>query len=239
MFSLNCGWINRWVNNWEVGDLRRHRTPRWPMPCIASHTIVPRHIGTTDVKFVISKYFQYSRLLSMSRAPWRTVLLVPSARWWDNIANWMEIMMASLNASIFRVTGHLCGEFTGPRWNPRTKASDAELWCTLMFPLICAWMNCWVNNRQPDDLRRHRAHYDVTVMVEDAGYSTPITRQGHWLWFALVWCVLIFSRCMGWASMQLLNEIYLFSYNSLGPKESYQLSLGWQYARHTLCNTAV
>ena len=30
---------------------------------------------------------------------------------------------------IFRVTGHLCGEFTGHRWMPCTKASDAELWC--------------------------------------------------------------------------------------------------------------
>ena len=29
------------------------------------------------------------------------------------------------------VTGPLCGEFTGPRWIPRTKASDAELWCFL------------------------------------------------------------------------------------------------------------
>ena len=29
----------------------------------------------------------------------------------------------------FRVTGHLCGEFTGPRWISHTKASDAELWC--------------------------------------------------------------------------------------------------------------
>ena len=27
---------------------------------------------------------------------------------------------------IFRVTGHLCGEFTGHRWIPRTKAGDAE-----------------------------------------------------------------------------------------------------------------
>ena len=25
MFSLNCAWINRWVNNREAGDLRRHR----------------------------------------------------------------------------------------------------------------------------------------------------------------------------------------------------------------------
>ena len=32
---------------------------------------------------------------------------------------------------VFRVTGPLCGEFTGPRWIPRTKASDAELWCFL------------------------------------------------------------------------------------------------------------
>ena len=31
----------------------------------------------------------------------------------------------------FRVTGHSCGEFIGRRWIPRTKASDAELWCFL------------------------------------------------------------------------------------------------------------
>ena len=30
--------------------------------------------------------------------------------------------------SIFRVTGPLCEEFTGRRWIPLTKASDAELW---------------------------------------------------------------------------------------------------------------
>ena len=35
--------------------------------------------------------------------------------------------MTSSNGNIFRVTGHLCGEFTGDRWIPRTKASDAEL----------------------------------------------------------------------------------------------------------------
>ena len=41
------------------------------------------------------------------------------------------IMMTSSNGNIFRVTGHLCGEFTGPRWISHTKASDAELWCFL------------------------------------------------------------------------------------------------------------
>ena len=37
-------------------------------------------------------------------------------------------MMASSNGNIFRVTVPLCGEFTGLRWIPRTKASDTELW---------------------------------------------------------------------------------------------------------------
>ena len=34
----------------------------------------------------------------------------------------------------------------------------------LMFSLICARINGWVNNREAGDLRLHRAHYDVTVM---------------------------------------------------------------------------
>ena len=33
-------------------------------------------------------------------------------------------MTTSSNGNIFCVTGNLCGEFTGPRWIPRTKASD-------------------------------------------------------------------------------------------------------------------
>ena len=34
----------------------------------------------------------------------------------------------------------------------------------LMFSLIYAWINDWVNNREAGDLRRHRGHYDVNVM---------------------------------------------------------------------------
>ena len=39
---------------------------------------------------------------------------------------------------IFRVTDPFCGEFTGHRWIPLTKANDAELWC---FSLIGARIN--------------------------------------------------------------------------------------------------
>ena len=34
----------------------------------------------------------------------------------------------------------------------------------LMFSLICAWINGWVNNRETGGLRRHHVHYDVTLM---------------------------------------------------------------------------
>ena len=40
-------------------------------------------------------------------------------------------MMTSSNENIFRVTGPLCGQFTGHRWITLTKASDTELCCFL------------------------------------------------------------------------------------------------------------
>ena len=67
--------------------------------------------------------------------------------------------MTSSNGNIFRVTGHLCREFTGYRSIPITKANVTE------FSLIFAWINGWVNNREAGDLRRHRAHYDVIVIT--------------------------------------------------------------------------
>ena len=39
--------------------------------------------------------------------------------------------MTSLNGNIFHVIGHLCGEFTGYRWIPCTKASDADVFFDL------------------------------------------------------------------------------------------------------------
>ena len=74
---------------------------------------------------------------------------------------WKTAMMTSSNENIFRVTGLLCGEFSGHQWIPCTGASDAEL----MFSLICVWINSWVNNREAGDLKRHRAQYDVIVML--------------------------------------------------------------------------
>ena len=44
----------------------------------------------------------------------------------------------------------------------------------LMFSLICDWINGWINNREAGDLRCHRAHYDVIVMMNHT--------WGEWGW---------------------------------------------------------
>ena len=69
-------------------------------------------------------------------------------------------MMTSSNGSIFRVTGHLCGN------SPVTSEFPTQRpWRgALMFSLICASRNGWVSNRKAGDLKHHRAHYDVIVM---------------------------------------------------------------------------
>ena len=61
--------------------------------------------------------------------------------------------MMTSNGNIFRVTGPLWGEFTGREWRE-----------ALVFSFICTWTNYWANSQDASDLRRHRAHADVTVM---------------------------------------------------------------------------
>ena len=68
--------------------------------------------------------------------------------------------MASSNGNIFRVTGHLCGEFTGPgefpTQRPVTRSFDVFFDLRLNKRLR--------NNREAGDSRHYRAHYDVIVM---------------------------------------------------------------------------
>ena len=100
--------------------------------------------------------------------------------------------MTSSNGNIFRVTGHLCGEFTGYQWIPRTKASDAELWC---FLWSAPWINGLINNREASDLRSYRAHYDVIVMY---AVLWPTQSKSHTQWH---------YNSVTWASWRLRSPV--------------------------------
>ena len=71
-----------------------------------------------------------------------------------------ELIMTSSKGNIFLVIGPLCGELIVTGEFP-----SQGLWSgALMFYLICAWTNGWVNNRNAGDWRRHCDHYGVTVV---------------------------------------------------------------------------
>ena len=81
-------------------------------------------------------------------------------------------MMTSSNGNIFRVTGPLCGEFTGPTEFP------SERPVTRSFDVF---FDLRLNKRlsKAGDFRRHRVHYDVTVMCVTAPRTNKIVQSVH------------------------------------------------------------
>ena len=47
---------------------------------------------------------------------------------------------------------------------PMNSPNKSQWSGVLMFSLTSVWTNNWVNNRDASDLRRHHAHYEVTIM---------------------------------------------------------------------------
>ena len=69
-------------------------------------------------------------------------------------------MMTSSNGTIFRVTGSLYGESTS-HWSILSQKPVTRGFDVLFDPRL---NKRWANSRDAGGLRRHRAHYDVTVM---------------------------------------------------------------------------
>ena len=114
-------------------------------------------------------------------------------------------MMTSSNGNIFCVNGPLCREFTGPCEFPWHKGQWRG---TLMFSLICVWINGWVNNHEAGDLRRYRGHYDVNVMFFGlmSGRWNMLTHPG-----LLLSTMINFNHCMD----------KLLHYHKMGDKITY------------------
>ena len=96
-------------------------------------------------------------------------------------------MMTSSNGNIFRITGFYVRGIH--RW-PVNSPHKGQWRGALMFSLICIWINGWVINREAGDLRRYRAHYDVTVMkAETPGCQRwRILTSSKFTLMLLIWC---------------------------------------------------
>ena len=120
--------------------------------------------------------------------------------------------MTSCDGNICRVTGHLCGHRS-----PVNSSHKGQWRGALLFHLICVWINVWVNNREAGDLRRYRAHYDISVMrysPRQCGLETPyggIDPGQDWLryWFCSWW-----HQAITWANVDLFygfNVLFLIT----------------------------
>ena len=83
---------------------------------------------------------------------------------------WWRHQMETFSASLAICAGNspVSGEFPNKgQWRG-----------ALIFSLICAWINGWVNNREAGNLRRFRAHYDVSVMGKLNYLPTQLIHPG-------------------------------------------------------------
>ena len=91
-------------------------------------------------------------------------LPVPSQFWHDEVIKWKHFPCYWPSVQ-------------GIHWSPVNSPHKGQWHTALMFSLICAWINGWVNNHEAGDLIRRRTH-DVTVMRSNRKHQHT----------ALMWC---------------------------------------------------
>ena len=119
---------------------------------------------------------QHSRYLSGTHLTNVSVrLIVWTASIDKPISPWLRHEMETFSAllAIWAGNSPVTGEFPAQL--------EGQWRGALMFSLICPRINGWVNNHEAGDLRRHRAHYDVTVMW--AMLSMPTFRFSSNIWW--------------------------------------------------------
>ena len=113
---------------WEVTSVNLDACSANPFLWTNAVLLSIKSIGTPFSEIWIKPHqFSFKKMnLKISPAKWRSSYSILNL-----FVVIVIVMMTSSNGNIFRVNGPLCGEFTGHRWIPHTKASDAELWCFL------------------------------------------------------------------------------------------------------------
>ena len=122
----------------------------------------------------------------MTRAQSIVDFSLPSLTTPKRIPRWRHQMeTVSALQAICAGNSPVTGEF--PSQRPVTRSLDVIKWKhflhkdqwrgALMFSLICAWINGWVNNRDAGDLRRHCTHYDVSVMILQRRIFKPLRKH--------------------------------------------------------------
>ena len=153
MFSLFCAWTNGWANNRHASDLRRHRAHYDVIVMIAGLLITgpwkrPWHLQPNLYGFSIIP----PRIIHTNPVKCVMKLLIQQGFLHDDVIKWKHFP---------RYWPFVRGIHRSPVNSPQ----KGQWHRALIFSLMRVWINGCVNNREAGDLRRYRAHYDVSVMV--------------------------------------------------------------------------
>ena len=90
---------------------------------------------------------------------------ISSVFWWDDhfldvarcLTTWWRHQIETFSALLAICAGNSPVPVNSPLKGQWRRA--------MMFPLISAWINGWVSNREAGDLKRNRTHYDVILII--------------------------------------------------------------------------
>ena len=164
-YFANDNFMSIWLSNNEFSVKRRveQNNQRFAE---SSEEAVLRPQWRQDMKTPSASLDLYDGELSVSshhkELGWRFSFIVSLNKPWINISRcWWSDMTTSSNGNIFpRYWPFVQGIHRSPVNSPQ----KGQWRGALMFSLICAWINGWINNLEAGDLKRHRAHYDDIVM---------------------------------------------------------------------------
>ena len=147
---MTCSGVQRhsWIFHWECTI--------WPLSDLKINGLWPgdvkcRHWTLSSLAKVIA-WYQSNCLLRLPHATILFANVLVTFTNHDDVIKWKHFP---------RYWSFVRGVHRSPLNSPHKGQSRGAL----MFSLIWAWINGWVNNREAGEWRLHRAHCDVTVMI--------------------------------------------------------------------------
>ena len=130
---------------------------RWPAPCAGVHLPIGSAWNVITVPGISERSIpaRFAETASLtwqtSKGTWGDVMANQTLSWHDDVIKWKHFPRYWLFVR-------------GIHWPPVNSPHKGQWRGALMFSLISAWINGWVNNREAGDKRCHRTHYDLIVM---------------------------------------------------------------------------
>ena len=130
----------------------------------------PMHGGFLLIyMYCISYCLLWYHMHNMTRNWWFHFILSILIHRWNTKINCLNTIPSSVLLLIMMTSSNgkksalltLC---SGIHRSPVNSPHEGQWRRALVFSLIYAWINDWANSGEAGDLRRHRTHYDVTVM---------------------------------------------------------------------------